>query len=461
MATIAVALAGGATAWFLVPPVAPSPPELSKFDPLVAQAIRRSLWEARVFRFDVDRWLKLGMIYEANDVSDLAAQCYEYVVSRRPDDARYWYRLACATERTGDATTALGHLDRAIALVPKFSPIHWRRGWWLLELGDRQAARGEFEMALKLDAAAAGACAGMAMCLLQEGNSTEAIEILEQLARRSNDPHVHRLLGSAYLQAGRRDEATVQMHLAGEARAHWPDRWSDDMFAYTTGIAFITLTASELAATDASAVVRLLEPLPATYPDNETLQCSLGKAYGQLGRVDQAMASFERALAIQPRSSIACSGVSATWQARRDFEKAMQWIDRAIELNPRMGILHQQRGRVLLDMLREREAIAEFERAFELEPGNVAALVLKGRTQLRIGDWNGAEQSFRRALAGNPTLASAHVGLGWTQIELGRLAEADQSLRTAASFNDSEEGLQEARLLLERRQAASRGSPTP
>jgi tetratricopeptide (TPR) repeat protein len=233
------------------------------------------------------------------------------------------------------------------------------------------------------------------------------------------------------------------------------------MAANTTSIVSVLLTAGDVATTDPASAKRLLEPMVEVYPDNCALFCRLGKLNGELGRIDEAQANFERAVEIEPRSGPACAGMSAVWHARRDLSKALEWIDKAIELNPRAGTTHQQRGKLLMDMFREREAVLEFERAFELDPGNVAALVLKGRAQCRLNHWRGAEESFRRALQGNPTLASAHVGLATVQMELGDLSEAQRLLRAAANFNEGEDGLSEARLELSRRQAAKRGEQSP
>jgi tetratricopeptide (TPR) repeat protein len=455
-ASIAVVLAGGAAAWLFVPPVPPAPPELATFDPLVAKAIRRPLWELRLLRFDVDRWLKLGMVYEANNVLDLAVECYEYVVSRRPDDARAWYRLACSLERSGDASAALESLDRAIALDGRFAPLQWRRGWWLLELGKRDQARAAFEAALKIDDSEAAAKAGLAECMLQEGQTEQAIEILERLAQRAKDGHIRRLLANAYLQAGRRDEALVQMHLAGEAKGNWTDRWSNEVATHATGVISVLLTADDVATTDPTSAKRMLETIVEFYPESCALICKLGKINGELGHIDEAQANFERAVEIHPRFAPALAGMSAVWHARRDLSKSLEWIDRAIERNPRAGAIRCQRGNLLVEMFQGREAILEFERAFEMDPGNVDALVFKGRTQSRLNDWRGADETFRRALQGNPTLASAYVGLAAVQMELGDLSEAQRLLHAAANFNEGKDGLSEAQLELSRRQAALR-----
>src|SRR5437867_3524240 len=130
-AALVGALAIGAG--FYVSAWPPAPRGLDDFDPLVAEAIRAALRPARLQPWSVQARLDLGMVYEANDEFDLACQCYRRVLRSRPDDARVWYRVACASEQTGALDDAFAAIDRAIALELHHAPLHWRRGMWLMD----------------------------------------------------------------------------------------------------------------------------------------------------------------------------------------------------------------------------------------------------------------------------------------------------------------------------------------
>src|SRR5437667_2011571 len=96
----------------------PAPRGLNDYDPLAAEAIRNALRPARLQPWSVQARLDLGMVYEANDVFDLACQCYRRVLRSRPDDARVWYRLAVASEQMGALDDAFAAIDQAIAIEP-------------------------------------------------------------------------------------------------------------------------------------------------------------------------------------------------------------------------------------------------------------------------------------------------------------------------------------------------------
>src|SRR5262245_6340745 len=95
LAVIVAVVGTGALAWWRSLPPAPS--DLDVVDPLVANAMRSALREARWRPWDVHAWRNLGLVYEANEAPELAAQCYLHVLESRPEDARTCYRLACAT----------------------------------------------------------------------------------------------------------------------------------------------------------------------------------------------------------------------------------------------------------------------------------------------------------------------------------------------------------------------------
>ena len=93
-----------------------------------------------------------------------------------------------------------------------------------------------------------------------------------------------------------------------------------------------------------------------------------GIALARLDRFDEAIASFERAFALQPDYiGVLINQVSALHKLGR-FDEALALSDKAIAMQPQLADFHYGRGRALDRLRRFDEAIASFDRAITLKP---------------------------------------------------------------------------------------------
>ncbi len=99
---------------------------------------------------DANRRGQLGLAYDANLFAEAARTCLEQARALDPDAARWPYHVARLTAEAGDLEGALEILAEAEARSPRFAPIHWRRGQWLLDLGRTDDAEDAFATALEL-----------------------------------------------------------------------------------------------------------------------------------------------------------------------------------------------------------------------------------------------------------------------------------------------------------------------
>ena len=86
--------------------------------------------------------------------------------------------------------------------------------------------------------------------------------------------------------------------------------------------------------------VALLKPLSQRQPDNAMVWTNLGAAY--LGNPvlardknqQQAIAAFERAIAINPKAPNVAYNIGLIYRDRKETDQALHWFKRAIETNP-------------------------------------------------------------------------------------------------------------------------------
>ena len=100
------------------------------------------------------------------------------------------------------------------------------------------------------------------------------------------------------------------------------------------------------------------------------LFASRGEAFLQQDRAEEALADFDKALALDP-------GLAAAWNNRglalnvlRRHDEALASFDRALILAPRSGQVHNNRGDSLRELRRYDEALMSFERALAINPSD-------------------------------------------------------------------------------------------
>jgi len=103
---------------------------------------------------------------------------------------------------------------------------------------------------------------------------------------------------------------------------------------------------------------------------------------------------------------------------------ALARFDRALALRPDFAGAHANRGAALGSMRRLPQALAAFDAALASQPTNAHLLTNRGHVLRDLGRLEEAADSFARAAAAMPTLAQAHAGHAAMAMRLGRWDEA-------------------------------------
>lgn len=154
----------------------------------------------------------------------------------------------------------------------------------------------------------------------------------------------------------------------------------------------------------------------------------LGNALRALGRHDDAMRSFERALSIDPDCVDALHNRGSEWLERADPGRALADYERAALLRPADATGPYHCAQALKALGRWDDALASLEQAVGLDPGHAPALHNRGNLLRLLGRPQEALASLDRALASAPRLVAAQVSRGVVLLDLG---DADAALRVA------------------------------
>jgi tetratricopeptide (TPR) repeat protein len=147
-------------------------------------------------------------------------------------------------------------------------------------------------------------------------------------------------------------------------------------------------------------------------------------ALRDLGLLEDAIASYERAIELKPGIAEAYSNRGSALRDLRRLEEAVQSYDEAVACNPRLAEVHYNRGNVLKDLGRPEEAVTCYDRAIELEPDMAEAYSNRGIALMDLNRLGEALESCDRALTIRPDYADALINRGLALERLKRFGEA-------------------------------------
>jgi tetratricopeptide (TPR) repeat protein len=143
-----------------------------------------------------------------------------------------------------------------------------------------------------------------------------------------------------------------------------------------------------------------------------------------LHRLEEAVTSFDRALAINPQDVGAWYTKGVTLFVLRRTEEFVECFDRVSALNPQDGAAWINKGNGLVALGRLEEALACFEKAVALAPRSVESWHQKAFCLAALGRLEEAITSYDEALALDPKVTDAWLRQATCLAALGRLEEA-------------------------------------
>ena len=161
----------------------------------------------------------------------------------------------------------------------------------------------------------------------------------------------------------------------------------------------------------------------------------LGVACYQSGKLDEALASFDKALSLEPDDAGVYSNRGAVLKGLKRLDEALDSYDKALSLQPGSAVAHYNRGIALLDLRRPDEALASYDQALTLKPDMAEAHNNRGIALLQLRRLEEALASYDRALSLTSGYAEAHINRGNALKDLNRLDEALAGYDKALALN--------------------------
>lgn len=286
----------------------------------------------------------------------------------------------------------------------------------------------------------------LGLAYAEQGRRDEAIErIGESLRIRPDYAHAHGSLGLLLLERGEAEKAIEHLKIAvrldpaetharvnlgnvlvqqgrhDEAIAHYTDALRADP-RFVPALTGYGRALAELGRLD-EAIAQYRAAL-AIDGSNAQAHNNLANALAARGAADEALEHYAAAVRVRPDHHAARVNLALFHAERGQFAQAVEQFEAALRIRPGDARVHGDAGNALAAQGKLQEAVAHYQEAIRLDPRNAAhrnnlanALAMLGRSEEAI-------PHYREAIRLEPSYAEAYFNLGTVLAGSGRTIEA-------------------------------------
>ena len=312
----------------------------------------------------------LDELYQQADVAYSAGNYIEFEnVMRKgiqlyPNEARFYYGLGIALEKTGKKEDAIAAYRKAIELDPKLASAYTNLGIVLNDSGKKEEAITAFRKVIELDPKLVIAYYNLGLVLDDLGKKEEAIAAYRKTIEL--DPKfaiAYSNLGLVLSDLGKKEEAIIALRKAIELDPKLAS-------AYTNlGGVLSDLRKKKEAIIALRKAIELDPKLAAAY-------YNLGNTLNDLGKKEEATIALRKAIELDPKPATAYSNLGNVLNNLGKKEEAIAAYLKALSLpeytsvtpttahtlaHTGLGLVYQQQGKL-------KEALAEYEAALKIDP---------------------------------------------------------------------------------------------
>jgi tetratricopeptide (TPR) repeat protein len=256
--------------------------------------------------------------------------------------------------------------------------------------------------------------------LLAKGERSQAIHLLEKIIRDNpSQADARLLLGSVLMEEGKREESIAQLTEAVRLKPRSAEAHNALGEAYNTF-------------DDPKAARVSFEKAVEIDPKLTVARVNLGLVLLQAGEMDTAAIHLDRALALLGHSRDAAYPLylrAKIYTERGQVEKASKSLTDAVSLDPDLAEAWSDLGNARKTMLDDTGALSAFKRAVEISPGDAVAQARLGTQYLAAGQTHPSVVHFQEAVRLSPSDQASLNGLQRALREDGQEEKADEVKR--------------------------------
>ena len=182
--------------------------------------------------------------------------------------------------------------------------------------------------------------------------------------------------------------------------------------------------------------VKSYEKAVAIKPDYADAHFNLGNILRDLGELDGAIKSFVKTIEIMPEYDEAQYNLGVTLQELGQLDEAIEQYEKALSINPENADLILNLGFIYQSLGQIDEAIEQYDNALTFDPDNAKVLNNLGNAHNDLGQLDVAIKCYEKALAIKPDYADVYYNLGFIYQDLGQVDLAIKQYEHAVAIND-------------------------
>ena len=163
-------------------------------------------------------------------------------------------------------------------------------------------------------------------------------------------------------------------------------------------------------------------------------QQALINLYGQ-GQYQEVLSGASQLLLKFPNSVILFNIIGATNKGLGKLDEAIEAYKKAITIKPDYAEAHYNMGNALKEQGKLNEALEAYNKIISIKPDYAAAHNNMGIALQDLGKLDEAIEAYKKAVSINPTYSEAHYNMGNALKDLGKLEEAQEAYNKAVSIN--------------------------
>ncbi len=172
--------------------------------------------------------------------------------------------------------------------------------------------------------------------------------------------------------------------------------------------------------------------------NNYIAYCSLGVAYGELGRYQEAIESYNQTIRIDPAYAEAHYNLGVAYVTVGRYQEAIESSKQAIRIKPAYAEAYNNLGVAYSELGRRQDEIESYKQAIRINPDYAGAYYNLGFAYGELGRYQESIESFKQAIRIKPGYAEAHLSLGFTYLLTG---EKDSALKEYEILKTLDTGL--------------------
>ena len=176
------------------------------------------------------------------------------------------------------------------------------------------------------------------------------------------------------------------------------------------------------------------EILTKRYTKNSTLWNLMGASAAQIGKLDEAVFAFQKAISVEPDFADTYNNLGNVLKDLGKPKEAEEAYNKAITIKPDFAEAYFNKGNVLKDQSRLEEAIESYKDALSSKPDYSKAYNNMGNALKGQGKLEEAIKAYKDAISINPNNAEAFKNMGVALKDQGNLKETLKAYSKALSL---------------------------